>query len=63
MGILGRTVRSVFRAMCGVELKDRKGSMALMFMLGFERNHGSIGYGKQCLLVWSCVEESGWLCP
>ena len=22
----------------------------------------SVGCGKQCLLVWSCVEEGGWSC-
>ena len=27
---------------------------------GFEGNHRSVGYGKQCSLVWSCVEERGW---
>ena len=27
---------------------------------GFERNHRSVGYGKQCSLVWSYVEERGW---
>ena len=27
--------------------------------VGFERNHRSIGYGKQCSMVWSCVEENG----
>ena len=29
---------------------------------GLEVNYGSVGYGKQCLLIWSCVEESGWSC-
>ena len=33
MGILRRTERSVMRAMCGVQLKDRKRSTDLMFML------------------------------
>ena len=28
--------------------------------VGFEGNYGSVGYGKMCLLVWSCVEERGW---
>ena len=27
---------------------------------GSERNYGSVGHGKQCSLVWSCVEERGW---
>ena len=26
---------------------------------GFELNYCSVGYGKQCSLVWSCVEERG----
>ena len=30
--------------------------------VGFERNHGTVGYGRQCLLVWSCVEEIGRSC-
>ena len=34
MGILQRTERSMVRAMCGVQLKDRKISKDLMFMLG-----------------------------
>ena len=29
---------------------------------GFERSHRSVGYGKQCSLVWPCVEERGWSC-
>ena len=33
MGILQRTERSTVRAMCGVQLKDRKRSTDLMFML------------------------------
>ena len=27
---------------------------------GFEVNHRSVNYGKQCSLAWSCVEERGW---
>ena len=27
---------------------------------GFEGNNKSVGYGKQCSLVWSCVEEREW---
>ena len=34
MGVLQRTARSMMRAMCGVQLKDRKRSMDLTFMLG-----------------------------
>ena len=35
MGILQRTERSTVRAMCGVQLKDKKRSANLMFILGF----------------------------
>ena len=34
MGKLQRTERSMVRALCGVQLKDRKRSMDFMFMLG-----------------------------
>ena len=27
---------------------------------GFDGIYGSVVYSKQCLLVWSCVEERGW---
>ena len=36
IGILQRTERSMVRVMCGVRLKDRKGSTDLMFMLGLK---------------------------
>ena len=29
-------------------------------IFGFAGNYGSVGYGKQCSLQWSCVEERGW---
>ena len=35
-GSLQRTARSVVRPMCGVQLKDRKRSTDLMFMLGLK---------------------------
>ena len=36
MGISQRTERSMVRAMCGVQFKDRKRSTDLMLMLGFK---------------------------
>ena len=36
MGILRRTERLMVRAMCGVQLKDRKRKTDLMFMLGLK---------------------------
>ena len=32
----------------------------LMFMMGLMKTR-KIDYGKKCSLVWSCVEERGWL--
>ena len=26
----------------------------------FEGCHRKVGYDKQCLLIWSCVEVRGW---
>ena len=43
--------------MYGVQLKHRKVAKGLMLM--FEQNYRSVDYGKQCLLVWSRVEERG----
>ena len=37
MGILQRTERSMVRAMCGVQLKDRNRSTDLKFMLGLKK--------------------------
>ena len=37
------------RAMCEIQLMDRKASTNLLFILGLGDTHG---YGKQCLLVW-----------
>ena len=37
MGTLRRTESSMVRAMCGVQLKDRKRSIDLMFMLGLNK--------------------------
>ena len=39
------TERSMVRAMCGVQLKDRKRSTDLMFMLELKETR-SFGYGK-----------------
>ena len=44
------------RAMCGVQLKEE---MIYTFdvYVGVAWNHRSVGHGKQCSLVWSCVEK------
>ena len=60
IGILRRTERSTVRAICGVQLKDRKKIYRLDVHAGFECHNRSVVYGKQCSLVWSCVEERGW---
>ena len=40
METLRRTEKSMVRAMCGVQLKDRKRSTDLMFMLGLNETVG-----------------------
>ena len=50
------------KAICGVQLKDRKTCTYLMFMLGLSENIGQLAMKKQCSLVWSCVEVRGWSC-
>ena len=72
MGFLQRTERSMVRAMCGVQLKDRKinGESNVWSAAqrqkkiyrfdvdaGLDQNYISIGYGEQCSLAWSCDEE------
>ena len=59
MGILQRTGRSMAKAMCGVQLKDRKRSMDLMFMLGFNE---TIDLWQTVFVGMSCIEERGWSC-
>ena len=46
------------RAMCGVQLKDRKRSTELMFMLGLNETIDQLAMAK-CLLVWLCIEVEG----
>ena len=46
MGILRRTERSIVRVMCGVQLKDRKRSMNLMFMLGLNETMDQLAMAK-----------------
>ena len=47
------------REMCGVQLKDRKRSMDLMFMQGLKEIIDQLAIAK-CSLKWSCVEEREW---
>ena len=42
--------------MCGVQCDGLDGDN------GFEQNYRSVGYGTQCSLAWSYVEERGWSC-
>ena len=48
------------RAMCGVQLKDRKRSKDLMFMLGLYETIDQLAMANSVHLVWFCVEERGW---
>ena len=60
MVVLRRAERSKVRAMCGVQLKERKSSKDLMFMLGLNETIDQLAMA-QFLLVWLCVEEREWL--
>ena len=42
IGILQKTERSLVRAMCGLQLKDRKRFTDLMFMLGLRETIGQL---------------------
>ena len=48
------------RAICGVQLKYGKGYDVLL--LGLNEATYQLAMGRQCSLVWSCVEEGGWSC-
>ena len=41
---------------------ERYISYGLDATVWFELNNISVGYSKQCVLVWSCVEEGGLSC-
>ena len=47
-------MKDMVRAMCEAQQKK---IYRFDVHAWFEGNNRSVGYGKQCLLVWSCVEE------
>ena len=62
MGILQRTESSMVRAMCGVQLKDRKRDW--MYMLGLNKTIDQLAiansfhwYGHVLSRGWSCIEK------
>ena len=55
MEILQKTETSMVRAMCGVQLKDKK-SKDLMSMLGLNETTDQLDM-VNCLLEWSWMEE------
>ena len=58
MKILRWAERSTVRAMCGVQLKDRKRSMDLMLMLGLNEAIDQLALVNS-VLCRLCVEERG----
>ena len=69
MGILQNTERFMVRAICGVQLKDRKRSMDLMFMLGLNETMEQLTIANSVRWYGHCrgermviVEERGWSC-
>ena len=55
------TQRSILRAMCRVQLKDRKRAKYLMLMLGLNETIGQLALAN-CELVWLYFHERGWSC-
>ena len=62
MGILRRTERSMVRVMCGVQLKDRKRSTDLMFMLCVNETIGQLAIASS-VHWYGHVLRRGWSCP
>ena len=62
MGILQRTERSMVRSMCGVQLKHRKRSSDLMFMLGLNEIIDQLAMKNSVRWHGHGVEERGWSC-
>ena len=63
MRILQRTERSMVRAICGVQLKNRKISTDLMLMLGLNETIDQLAMTSSVHLYghgergWSCLEN------
>ena len=57
IGISQMTERSMVRAMCGVQLKDRKRSMDLMFMLGLKETMDQLAMGNSVHWYGHVFEE------
>ena len=49
------------RAMCGVQLNNRKRSTELMFMLALSETVNQLAIANS-VRAWICVEERGWSC-
>ena len=60
MGILRRTERSIVKAMCGLQLKDRKTSEDLMLMLGLKDIIDELAMANS--VQWYCVLASSDCC-
>ena len=54
-----KDIKIQVRAICGVQLKDKKRSINLMFMLGLNETIDQLAMANSPL-PWSCVEERGW---
>ena len=60
MGILQRTERSMVRAMCGAQLKDRKRSTDLMLMLGLNETIDQLAMANSvCWYIHVLRRENG----
>ena len=62
MGVLRRTERSMVRAMCGVQLKDIKKSMDLMFMLGWKETMDQLTMANSVCWYGHVLRRYEWSC-
>ena len=60
MGSLLRTKRSIVRAMCGAQLKDRKRSTGLMLMLGLKETINQLAMANSVRWYGHVLKERGW---
>ena len=56
----GNFTKDMVRAICGVQLKDRKSAKS-MLMVGLNETTDQLSIANS-VRWWSCVEDRGWLC-
>ena len=62
MAILRKTQKAMMRAMCGVEMIEKKRSPKLTSLLGLKDTleFGWTSQGEWSTMVWVCLEKGQW---